>query len=143
MIRGRLNQGIIYFFGKYDENWNGEIERHLNKREMKIFISMDRYDKIHSYRLMKFVEEDEILKKSGNHSFYMKLALLHDCGKEKLSIWRRIKKVLWRDKKVSAHTEKGYEKIKGLDRSLAQGIKEHHSQKVNLLMKRFQQLDDR
>lgn len=143
MIKGRLNQGIIYFFGRYDEAWNSEIEKYLKGRELRIFQSMGRYDRIHSYRLLKFVKEDDILKNSGNHILYMRLALLHDCGKESLPLWRRVKKVLWKDSKASAHTEKGYEKIKELDFSLAQKIREHHDKEADSLMKRFQQLDDR
>ncbi len=143
MIKGRLNQGIIYFFGRYDDAWNSEIEKYLSGEELEIFQRMDRYDRIHSYRLMKFVETDDILKNCGNYNLYMKLALLHDCGKENLSIWRRVKKVLWKDSKASAHTEKGYEKIKELDFFLAQKIREHHDKEVDSLMKRFQQLDDR
>lgn len=143
MIKGRLNQGIIYLFGKYDESWNLEIKKYLKGRELEIFHNMGRYDKIHSYRLMKFVEKDDILKKCENHNLYMRLALLHDCGKENLSLWRRIKKVLWDDKKATAHTEKGYEKIKELDKLLAPMIREHHSKETDSLMKRFQQLDDR
>ncbi|MGL4403105.1 MAG: phosphohydrolase [Fusobacteriaceae bacterium] len=143
MIKGRLNQVIIYLFGKYDEKWNPEIEKYLEERELEIFHNMERYDKIHSYRLMKFVEKDDILKKTGNHNLYIRLSLLHDCGKENLSLWRRIKKVLWRDHKASAHTEKGYEKIKELDLSLAKKIREHHNKVVDSFMKRFQELDDR
>lgn len=143
MIKARLIQGFLYFFGQYNERWNKEIEKYLDEREFKIYSAMERYDKIHSYRLMRFVEEDKIFKNSRSHILYIKLALLHDCGKEQLNFWRRIKKVLWRDEKASAHTERGYEKIKSLDRTLAQKIREHHTKEVDSLMRRFQHLDDK
>ncbi|MGL4980667.1 MAG: HD domain-containing protein [Fusobacteriaceae bacterium] len=143
MIIARLNQGIIYFFGKYRKEWNFEIERYLREEELNIFKNMSRYDKIHSYRLMKFVQSDKILKKCENRDLYIRLALLHDCGKDNISLYRRIKKVLWKDSLASAHTEKGYEKLRKLDMDLAEKIREHHSKVENLLMIRFQQLDDR
>ena len=78
MIIARIKQGLLYIFGRYKEEWNREIESILSLEELKVFNEMGEYDRLHSYRLLKIVERDELLK---NEKIFKKLALLHDCGK--------------------------------------------------------------
>ena len=85
----RIKQGMTYIFARYREEWNREVRHILNKREFEIFEKMGRYDRIHSYNLLKSVESDELLK---IENIYKKLALLHDCGKENIGLLRRVKK---------------------------------------------------
>lgn len=136
----RIKQGLTYIFARYRKEWNREIKNILNERETAIFEKMGRYDKIHSYNLLKRLESDELLK---NENIYKKLALLHDCGKENIGLLRRIKKVLLNDKKLSAHAELGYLKTKDIDKNLAELIRDHHIEKRDEKMRRFQKLDDR
>ena len=136
----RIKQGMTYIFARYREEWNREVRHILNKREFEIFEKMGRYDRIHSYNLLKSVESDELLK---SENIYKKLALLHDCGKENIGLLRRVKKVLLNDKKLSAHAELGYLKIKDIDKNLAELIRDHHTEKRDKKMIRFQKLDDR
>ena len=57
--------------------------------------------------------------------------------------FKKGKKVLLNDKKLSAHAELGYLKIKDIDKNLAELIRDHHTEKRDKKMIRFQKLDDR
>ena len=74
---------------------------------------------------------------------YLKLALLHDIGKGKVGIFRRIKKVLIGDKELEKHPEVAYKKLKSLDIEVALLCKQHHDKIVDEKMKIFQEIDDR
>lgn len=140
MIKSRIKQGLVYIFGRYDDDWDSHIRKVLDESEFKIFSQMGRYDRIHSYKLFKEIQKDYLLKDDLK---FWKLGLLHDCGKESIGLIRRVKKVLFGDVAVSNHTEKGYIKLKDLDRKLALLIREHHDESSDVKMKRFQELDDR
>lgn len=139
MIKARIKQGFLFIFGKYREDWNKEIEKILSDEELEIFKQMSEYDRIHSYRLYKLVEKDEILK---NKDIFKKLALLHDCGKYHASLYRRVKKVLVGEKSLDRHSEASYEKLKTINIELAKLAKNHHSYPDDIYMQRFQKLDD-
>lgn len=140
MIFNRIKQGLLYIFGKYSEENDKIVEEILSKEEFEIFNSMIEYDKIHSFRLLEFVRENTLLREN---KLYWKLALLHDCGKGKATLLRRIKKVIAGDKKLEEHTEKGYSKLKDINMPLALLCRQHHDNTSNPEMKEFQKLDDR
>ncbi len=140
----RINQGLTYLFGKYNTVNNQKIKEILTKEEFEIFNKMSNYDKIHSYNLFDKVSQNKILK---DNKLFLKLALLHDCGKENLGLFCRIKEVLVGDEKVKKHVDIGYEKLEKINRPLAYLIKIHHdTDKINnfenLEMKIFKSLDD-
>lgn len=136
----RVKQLFFYLFVKYDKKNDVVVKKILNRDESEVFDKMSNYDKVHSFRLYKFVEENCILK---NDEIYKKLALLHDCGKERVSLYRRIKKVLWGDKKLEQHSEIGYNKLKDINYELAMLIKNHHTKNYSTMMGEFQKLDDK
>lgn len=138
-VKSRIKQGLIYIFGKYDTKWNFEIKNILSSDEFFIYFQMDKYDKIHSYKILKKIEINPIL---SNEKIYFKLALLHDCGKEKIGLLKRIKKVLIGDKILEMHELKGYIKLKEINLELANLVRTHHSQTNDLKMTEFQKLDD-
>lgn len=140
MILSRIFQGFRYIFCRYNDKNNVEVRKILNLEEFEIFEKMDDYDKVHSFRLYKMVSEDEILK---HHMIYKKLALLHDCGKANMSLFKRVKKVILKDKTKENHPELSYEKLKNINEELASLARKHHNSKVCDLMKRFQILDDK
>lgn len=89
MIIARIKQGLTYIFIRYNQKNNLIVREILTDEEFKIFNEMSEYDKIHSFNLFKLVKENATLKDNIN---YLKLALLHDCGKENLSLLLRVKK---------------------------------------------------
>lgn len=135
----KMKQGISYIFCKYDIKFDEEVKQILSDTEYKIFSEMSNYDKWHSYSLLKKVEGNKIL---SNKNLYLKLALLHDCGKGNASLFRRIKKTLIGDKKLERHPLNAYEKLKNCNLELAILCLKHHSLNVDDFMKEFQKLDD-
>ena len=89
MLISRVKQVYQYIFSKFDESNNFEIKKILSEEEFLIFSTMSNYDKVHSYSLYRKVKEDKIL---SSEKLYLKLALLHDSGKGKVGLFRRIKK---------------------------------------------------
>lgn len=140
MIFNRIKQGLLYAFGTYSEDNNKIVKEILSKEEFEIFNSMMEYDKIHSFRLLKFVKESSLLKEN---KLYWKLALLHDCGKGKVTFFRRVKKVLSSDKKLEGHTDEGYIKLKAINLELALLCQRHHDTASDPEMIEFQKLDDK
>lgn len=136
----RVKQLFRYFFANFDTESEREVESFLSEEKFKIFKKMGAYDKFHSFLIYKAVKSDELLSQDKN---YLKLALLHDCGKGNTGILRRIKKVILGDSLLSKHPEFAYEKLKNIDLKLAQLCREHHNKVVDEKMKRFQKIDDR
>ena len=118
-----VRKGIEYFFPKIDENFMNKVIEILDSDEKKIFLEMDRYDKLHSLEVYKKLSETTLKDKI----IYLKLALLHDCGKGKTSI---------------EHSERVYEKIKDIDTELALLIRNHHNRNYSEKMSIFQKCDD-
>lgn len=136
----RIKQGFTFLFGKYKLEWNIEVKGILTDKEFEIFNQMSEYDKIHSYKLLKLVSEDNLLK---NEKIFKKLALLHDCGKYHASLYRRMKKVLIGEKTLDRHNEDSYRKLENINLELAELAREHHYYSDDIYMQRFQELDDK
>lgn len=136
---GRIKQGLNYLFAKPKAEKTEEIKLFLTMEEYRVFIDMDNYDKVHSIAVYEAVKRDDILNRDEK---YLKLALLHDCGKENVCLLTRIKKVLVGDKRLDMHPKLGYEKLKETDLRLADLILNHHGLDGNKKLKRFQEIDD-
>lgn len=140
MIISRIKQGLLYIFGRYNEKNNDIVKTILSNEEFKIFNSMSRYDKIHSFRLYNFLLKNEVLK---DDKIFLKLALLHDCGKKSPSLIKRMKKVLLGDEELENHSEDGFNKLKDINYELSILCREHHIKSKELKMQEFQKLDDK
>ena len=140
MLISRVKQVYQYIFSKFDESNNSEIKKILSEEEFLIFSTMSNYDKVHSYNLYQKVKEDKIL---SSEKLYLKLALLHDSGKGKVGLLRRIKKVLVGDKILEQHPSVAFEKLKNINFDLAELCLNHHNKDVDQKMKIFQELDDK
>ena len=140
MIISRIKQGLTYIFVSYNPKNDKIVREILNEEEFKIFNKMSEYDKIHSFNLLKLVKNNATLKNNQN---YLKLALLHDCGKENISLFMRVKKVLIGDKKVEDHPRLSYEKLKNINEAIGKLALLHHEACVQEEMKIFQSLDDK
>ncbi len=141
MILARIKQGIRFLFGKYENKNDIEVKKVLSEEEFEIFSAMSEYEKIHSFRLYKMVVADNLL---GGLKEYQKLALLHDCGKDnKTSFFKRVKKVVIGDKELDRHALASFEKLKTINKDVAELSKAHHDDVENIYMKRFQELDDK
>ena len=140
MLISRVKQVYQYIFSKFDKSNNSEIKEILSNEEFLIFSTMSNYDKVHSYNLYQKVKENEIL---SSEKLYLKLALLHDSGKGKVGLLRRIKKVLVGDKILEQHPSIAFEKLKNINFDLAKLCLQHHDKDVDEKMKIFQELDDK
>lgn len=136
---GKIKQGIRCLFPKFSELEEEEVKKILELEEYKLFSQMMKYDKWHSFEVYKRVKNNETLKEDKN---YLKLSLLHDVGKGKVSFFRRVKKVILGDKKLEKHPEIGYEKLKDINKEVALLCREHHNNTESLKLKIFQKLDD-
>lgn len=136
----RIKQGLTFIFGKYKSEWNIEVKKILTDKEFEVFNQMSEYDKIHSYKLLQLVLEDNLLK---NEEIFKKLALLHDCGKYHASLYRRMKKVLIGEKTLDKHNEDSYKKLENINLELAELARDHHYYSDDIYMQRFQELDDK
>lgn len=136
----RIKQGLTFIFGKYKSEWNIEVKKILTDKEFEVFNQMSEYDKIHSYKILKLVLEDNLLK---DEEIFKKLALLHDCGKYHASLYRRMKKVLIGEKTLDRHNEDSYKKLENVNLELAELARDHHYYSDDIYMQRFQELDDK
>ena len=140
MLISRVKQVYLYIFSNFKEEWNSEVKKVLSKEEFLIFSKMKNYDKVHSYNLYQKVKFNKIL---SSQDIYLKLALLHDSGKGKVGLFRRIKRVLIGDKILEKHPEIAFKKLKNINFELAELCLRHHNKDVNEKMKIFQELDDK
>ena len=140
MLISRVKQVYQYIFSKFDEGNNFEIKKILSDEEFLIFSTISNYDKVHSYSLYQKVKEEKTL---SSEKLYLKLALLHDSGKGKVGLFRRIKKVLVGDKILEKHPNIAFEKLKNINFDLAELCLNHHNKDVDQKMKIFQELDDK
>ena len=140
MLISRIKQVYQYIFSNFDDNWNNEVKKILSKEEFLIFSEMGNYDKVHSYKLYQKVKTNKIL---SLQEIYLKLALLHDSGKGKVGLFRRIKKVIIGDKILEKHPEIAFKKLKNTNFELAKLCLQHHNKNVDEKMKIFQELDDK
>ena len=135
----RIKQVINYIFNKPRLDQVEVVKKKLNTVEYEIFLGMDRYDKLHCIGVYNKVKVDPILKEDN---IYVKLALLHDCGKEDIGLFRRIKKVIIRDELLEQHPKLGYKKLKNINLELAKLVLNHHNKDVDRKLNRFQKIDD-
>ena len=140
MLISRVKQVYQYIFSNFNESYNFEIKKILSEEEFLIFSTMSNYDKVHSYSLYQKVKEEKTL---SSEKLYLKLALLHDSGKGKVGLFRRIKKVLVGDKILEQHPSVAFEKLKNINFDLAELCLNHHNKDVDQKMKIFQELDDK
>ena len=140
MLISRIKQVYQYIFSNFDDNWNNEVKKILSEEEFLIFSKMVNYDKVHSYKLYQKVKFNKIL---SSQDIYLKLALLHDSGKDKVGLFRRIKKVIIGDKILEKHPKIAFEKLKNINFELAKLCLQHHNKDVDEKMKIFQELDDK
>lgn len=140
MFVSRIKQVYNYIFSNFNEDNNNEIKKILSEEEFLIFSEMTNYDKVHSYNLYQKVKTNKIL---SSQEIYFKLALLHDSGKGKVGLLKRIKKVLIGDKFLKKHPEIAFEKLKDINFELAKLCLQHHNKDVDEKMKIFQELDDK
>ncbi|MBC2851299.1 HD domain-containing protein [Cetobacterium sp. 8H] len=136
----RLKQGLSCIFLNFDIKNEKEIKNVLSSEEFNIFLQMSEYDKFHSFKVYSEVLKDKVLKHDIN---YLKLALLHDCGKGDVTLFRRVKKVLVGDKKLEQHPNIGFEKLKEINLEVATLCKQHHNKDVDFKMSIFQEIDDK
>lgn len=135
----RINQGLSCLFLKFHSKNLDEVKKVLTLEEFECFNNMDDYDKLHSFNIYLKVKENIELKNDIN---FLKLALLHDCGKGRVTILRRIKKVIIGDKKLEKHPEIAFEKLKEININVAKLCRNHHNISVDEKMKIFQMIDD-
>jgi hypothetical protein len=134
-----IRKAIEYFFPVIQEEVYKEAQSFLNDKEKEIFSGMAEYDKKHSLEVYKKVSKNDMLK---NEVLYKKLALLHDCGKGNTGVVIRVLHKVSIKTRLKEHPERGYEKLKTLDKELALLIKNHHVKNYSRLMSEFQKLDD-
>ena len=140
MLISRIKQVYLYIFSNFNDSWNDEIKKVLSEEEFLIFSKMTNYDKVHSYKLYQRVKSNKIL---SSQDIYLKLALLHDSGKGKVGLFRRIKKVIIGDKILEKHPKIAFEKLKNINFELVELCLQHHNKDVHEKMKIFQELDDK
>lgn len=138
----RVKQLIRYIFQNYTDEDKQLAMKYLDEYEFKLFNDMGNYDKKHSINILKDILNNKVLK---DNKKIIKLALLHDIGKEKnITIIDRVLYVIFKkNSKLSDHTIKGYGKYKEYNIEIARLILEHHNKNIkNEELKVFQKLDD-
>ncbi len=133
-----FKKSIEYFFPKIDIEKEKRAIQILNDREEELFYNMSKYDRMHSIEVYKKVVETNI----ANNEIYLKLALLHDCGKGKTNIFIRVMHKFGLKTRLREHPYLGYLKVKGIDENLSELIKNHHKRNYSNEMNIFQKCDD-
>lgn len=138
MINYLIKKGKEYFFPEIDEKLLKEGMEYLTVQEQEIFKNMSKYDRFHSLEVYKK------LKNTGlkDDRLYLRLALLHDCGKGKVLFITRILHKIGIKTGLRNHAEKGSERIKNIDKELSILIRNHHKKNCSRKMKIFQKCDD-
>lgn len=131
-----IKKFLQYYFYKLKEKEYIEIKKILTNYELSIFIKMSEYDKLHSYYVYK------VLKNKKMDLIYLKLALLHDVGKNNANFLKRIIHKLGFKTSLKDHAYNGYILLKDYDEKLAKLILKHHDKDVDEEMKIFQGADD-
>ena len=99
---------------------------------------MSDYDKFHSLEVYKKVRKTDL----KNDEKYLKLALLHDCGKGNVSIVTRVLHKLGFKTELQNHAQRSFEKLEKVDEEVAILAKNHHNQGYSEEMSIFQKCDD-
>ena len=127
---------IEFYFLRINKNNEQEVKAILSKEEYDIFDKMQGYDKYHSFK----VYED--IKGQNMPNIYLKLALLHDCGKGNSGFLLRVLHKLGFKTSLRNHSLNGYIKLKNINPELANVILKHHNSTEDEYMKKFQGVDD-
>jgi len=127
---------IEFYFLRINKNNEQEVKAILSKEEYDIFDKMQGYDKYHSFK----VYED--IKDQNMPNIYLKLALLHDCGKGNSGFLLRVLHKLGFKTSLRNHSLNGYIKLKDINPKLANLILKHHNSTEDEYMKKFQGVDD-
>lgn len=138
----KLKQIFNYLFPKLKENDIFVIKNILNEEEQNVFFEMNSYDQKHSYNVLKGVMKSSLI---GDDSLYMRLALLHDCGKGKeLTFKERVEYSILKKGRVHFHPKRGFEKLNSLDYKLALLVLKHHNKNIdNEKLREFQKIDNK
>lgn len=125
-----------YFFQKIDIEEMEKILEILSEDQKRIFLSQSKYDKLHSINVFKGV------KKINLPEIYLKLALLHDNGKDNASFLLRVMHKIGIKTRLVKHMEIGSKRLYKYNKELARLILIHHDKNVDENMKKFQGVDD-
>lgn len=137
MIKYCYRKFCDYYFHKIDDKDLEKVYCILNTKELEIFNNMDSYDKYHGICVYKKMIDKNV------PDIYLKLALLHDCGKKNISFFKRVIHKLGLKTILREHPRLGYEKVKKINSELAKLIYKHHDKPENEYMCLFQDADDR
>ncbi len=127
-----------YFIPKINQKEMENVLENLSEIEKKIFLEMPNYDKFHCLEVYKKILSTEL----KDDIKYLKLALLHDCGKGKTSFFKRVVHKFGFNTSLKNHSEKGYEILKNINEELAILTKNHHKENYSTEMNIFQKCDD-
>ena len=133
-----IRKAMEYFKPKINKAYMNEALKKLTEKEKKIFLEMSDYDKFHSLEVYKKIKKTEL----KNNEKYLKLALLHDCGKENVSIITRVLHKLGFKTQLRNHAQRSFEKLEKLDEKVAVFAKNHHNRGYSQEMDIFQKCDD-
>ena len=130
---------LEYFRPKVNRAFQNEALKILNEKEKKVFLEMSEYDKFHSLEVLKKIKKTEL----KNEKIYLKLALLHDCGKGKASFFKRVLHKFGFFTKLQNHPKIGAKKLENIDKNLSVLIENHHKKNYSQKMTIFQKCDDK
>ena len=133
-----IRKAMEYFKPKINRAYMNEALKKLTEKEKKIFLEMSDYDKFHSLEVYKKIKKTEL----KNNEKYLKLALLHDCGKENVSIVMRVLHKLGFKTQLRNHAQRSFEKLEKADEEVAILAKNHHNRGCSQEMDIFQKCDD-
>ena len=133
-----IRKAMEYFKPKINKAYMNEALKKLTEKEKKIFLEMSDYDKFHSLEVYKKIKKTEL----KNNEKYLKLALLHDCGKENVSIVTRVLHKLGFKTQLRNHAQRSSEKLEKVDEEVAVLAKNHHNRVYSEEMSIFQKCDD-
>ncbi len=137
MIRYTIKKFLDYFIRKIDKKLEQEILNVLNTEERKIYFNMDYYDRYHGISVYNKLVNTDIPK------IYLKLGVLHDCGKENAKFYLRVLHKIGFKTILREHSKMGYNKLKDINYELAKLVLVHHNKTNDKYMKIFQDADDR
>ena len=129
---------LEYFRPKVNRAFQNEALKILNEKEKKIFLEMSKYDKFHCLEVYKKVKRTKL----KNKEVYLKLALLHDCGKENANFLIRVLHKLGFKTSLKEHSQNSFFKLEKINGELANLAKNHHAKNFSEDMDIFQECDD-
>ncbi len=136
MIVYAIRKFFDYFIAKIDLELEEKALKILNIKEQEIYFNMDYYDRYHGLSVYSK------LMNKNMPEIYLKLAILHDCGKENANFLIRTIHKFGIKTKLREHSYNGYKKLKNIDKDLANLILNHHNKTDDKYMKIFQKADD-